>query len=92
MHVEWVDMSEIIRREKLGIYDEAEYEKALKWIKENCKEGRDVNPTDGMFYQRTHLTPEEKEEQTTLRNEYRALFKRNLQAQLDNIEFVDKKD
>lgn len=38
------------------------------------------------------LTPEEKEEQTTLRNEYRALFKKNLQAQLDNIEFVDKKD
>ena len=38
------------------------------------------------------LTSEEKEEQTTLRNEYRALFKRNLQAQLDNIEFVDKKD
>ncbi len=38
------------------------------------------------------LTAEEKEEQTSLRNEYRALFKRNLQAQLDNIEFVDKKD
>ncbi len=38
------------------------------------------------------LTVEEKEEQTALRNEYRALFKRNLQAQLDNIEFVDKKD
>ena len=38
------------------------------------------------------LTPEEKEEQTTLRNEYRALFKKKLQAQLDNIEFVDKKD
>ena len=38
------------------------------------------------------LTPEEKEEQTTLRNEYRALFKKNLQVQLDNIEFVDKKD
>ncbi|MBP0959250.1 MAG: DUF896 domain-containing protein [Oscillospiraceae bacterium] len=38
------------------------------------------------------LTPEEKEEQTALRNEYRALFKKNLQAQLDNIEFVDKKD
>lgn len=38
------------------------------------------------------LTVEEKEEQTMLRNEYRALFKRNLQAQLDNIEFVDKKD
>ena len=62
MHVEWVDMSEIIRREKLGIYDEAEYEKAYAWIKENCKEGKDINPTDGMFYQRTFLTPEEKEE------------------------------
>ena len=62
MHPEWVDMSEIIRREKLGIYDEEEYQKALKWIKENCKEGIDINPTDGMFYQRTVLSPEEKEE------------------------------
>ena len=62
MHPEWVDMSEIIRREKLGIYDKDEYEKALAWIKENCKEGIDINPTDGMFYQRTFLTPEEKEE------------------------------
>lgn len=62
MHPEWVDMSEIIRREKLGIYDRDEYEKALKWIKENCKEGVDINPTDGMFYQRTVLSEEEKEE------------------------------
>ena len=62
MHPEWVDMSEIIRREKLGIYDKNEYEKALKWIKENCKEGIDINPTDGMFYQRTVLSPEEHEE------------------------------
>ncbi|MGN0653976.1 MAG: DUF896 domain-containing protein [Oscillospiraceae bacterium] len=38
------------------------------------------------------LTAEEKEEQTALRNEYRALCKKNLQAQLDNIEFVDKKE
>ena len=38
------------------------------------------------------LTAEEKEEQTALRNEYRALFRKNLQAQLDNIEFVDKKE
>lgn len=35
------------------------------------------------------LTPEEKEEQTALRNEYRAGFVRNLKAQLDNIEIVD---
>lgn len=62
MHPEWVDMSEIIRREKLGIYDKDEYEKALAWIKANCKEGIDINPTDGMFYQRTVLTAEEKEE------------------------------
>lgn len=62
MHPEWVDMTEIIRREKLGIYDKDEYEKALAWIKANCKEGIDINPTDGMFYQRTFLTPEEKEE------------------------------
>ena len=62
MHPEWVDMSEIIRREKLGIYDKDEYEKALAWIKANCKEGIDINPTDGMFYQRTVLSPEEKEE------------------------------
>lgn len=62
MHPEWVDMTEIIRREKLGIYDDEEYEKALSWIKTNCKEGIDINPTDGMFYQRTVLSPEEKEE------------------------------
>ena len=35
------------------------------------------------------LTPKEKEEQTALRNEYRAGFVRNLKAQLDNIEIVD---
>lgn len=43
IHPEWVDMTEIIRREKLGIYDEAEYKKALAWIKEKCPE--DVNKT-----------------------------------------------
>ncbi len=43
IHPEWVDMSEIIRREKLGIYDHEEFEKALKWVKANCKEGIDVN-------------------------------------------------
>lgn len=62
MHPEWVDMSEIIRREKLGIFDKDEYEKAYAWIKENCVEGEDINPTDGMFYQRTVLSEKEKEE------------------------------
>lgn len=40
---EWVDMSEVIRRVNLGIYDHEEYEKALAWTKANCKEGFDVN-------------------------------------------------
>lgn len=36
------------------------------------------------------LTDAEKAEQTTLRNEFRAAFKANLESQLKNIEFVDK--
>lgn len=43
MHVEYVDMTEILRRMKLEIYDKDEYEKALAWIKEYCKEGIDIN-------------------------------------------------
>ncbi|MGN1161407.1 MAG: L-fucose isomerase [Candidatus Fimenecus sp.] len=43
IRAEWVDMIEIVRRIELGIYDNDEYEKALKWIKENCKEGFDCN-------------------------------------------------
>ena len=37
------------------------------------------------------LTAEEKEEQTALRSEFRAAFRANLESQLKNIEFVDKK-
>ncbi|MGN1418758.1 MAG: L-fucose isomerase [Acutalibacteraceae bacterium] len=44
MRVESVDEVEIIRRMTEGIYDEKEYQKALKWTKENCKEGFDKNP------------------------------------------------
>lgn len=43
IRAEWVDMSDIIRRITLEIYDQDEYEKALAWIKANCKEGFDVN-------------------------------------------------
>ncbi|MCL1884542.1 MAG: L-fucose isomerase [Defluviitaleaceae bacterium] len=39
----WVDMTEILRRMKLEIYENAEYEKALAWINANCKEGFDKN-------------------------------------------------
>lgn len=43
IRAEWVDMTEILRRITLEIYDHDEYEKALKWINENCKEGFDLN-------------------------------------------------
>ncbi len=62
IHPEWVDMTEIIRREKLGIYDENEYKKALAWIKAKCPEGIDINPTEGMTYMRPVLSDKEKEE------------------------------
>ncbi len=44
MRVESVDEVEIIRRMTEGIYDHAEYEKALAWAKANCIEGFDKNP------------------------------------------------
>ena len=46
MRIESVDEVEIIRRMTEGIYDEAEFRKALKWTKENCKEGFDKNPQE----------------------------------------------
>ena len=44
MRIESVDEVEIIRRMTEGIYDEKEYQKALAWTKEHCKEGFDKNP------------------------------------------------
>ncbi len=46
MRVESVDEVEIIRRMTEGIYDKAEYEKAYKWVRENCIEGFDKNPEE----------------------------------------------
>lgn len=43
LRAEWVDMSEINRRVTLGIFDKAEYEKELKFIKAKCIEGKDLN-------------------------------------------------
>ena len=43
MRAEWVDEVEILRRMTIGIYDEAEYDKALAWVKANCREGFDKN-------------------------------------------------
>jgi L-fucose isomerase len=43
VRTEVIDMSELVRRAEQGIYDHAEYEKALAWVKKNCKEGKDYN-------------------------------------------------
>lgn len=46
MRNEYVDASEIERRVQLGIYDHAEFDKAMAWTEKYCKanEGEDYNP------------------------------------------------
>lgn len=44
MRVESVDEVELIRRMTEEIYDREEFEKALAWTKQNCREGFDKNP------------------------------------------------
>lgn len=46
MRVESVAEVEIIRRMTEGIYDEAEFQKALAWAKEKCTIGFDKNPDE----------------------------------------------
>ena len=46
MRVESVDEVEVIRRMTEGIYDAAEYEKALAWVKEKCNPDFDKNPAE----------------------------------------------
>lgn len=46
MRTEFVESVEVIRRMEEGIYDHEEFEKALAWVKENCKEGEDRNEPD----------------------------------------------
>lgn len=43
MRVEAIDMTEFVGRMAKGQYDQAEYEKALAWVKANCPEGKDYN-------------------------------------------------
>ncbi|MBE5734607.1 MAG: L-fucose isomerase [Clostridiales bacterium] len=66
MRVESVDEVEILRRMEEGIYNQEEYQKALKWTKEHCKMGRDDNPESVEFLGKDHrikFTDEEKEKQ-----------------------------
>lgn len=46
MRTEYVDMSELVRRFEEKIYSEAEYKRALEWVRDNCKEGPDINPPE----------------------------------------------
>ncbi len=46
MRVETVDMTEFLRRMDQCIYDPAEFDRAFAWVKQNCKEGREYNPTE----------------------------------------------
>ncbi|MFG0291357.1 MAG: L-fucose isomerase [Rhodopirellula sp. JB044] len=46
MRVEDIDMSEFIGRMNKGQYDQAEFDTALAWVKENCPEGDDYNSDD----------------------------------------------
>lgn len=39
----FVDSTEVLRRMEEGIYDQEEFEKALAWTKEHCKEAEDRN-------------------------------------------------
>lgn len=43
MRNEYIDTTEFLRRIDEEVYDKEEYKKALKWTKENCKEGKDYN-------------------------------------------------
>ena len=60
IRAEWVDMTEILRRIDLEIYDKKEYEKELKWIKTKLKQGKDYN---GSIWEQKDFTEEELEKQ-----------------------------
>ena len=49
MRTESVDMVELVRRIERNIYDPAEFDVAMKWVKENIEEGMDVNPDNIKF-------------------------------------------
>ena len=50
-------MTEILRRMDQGIYDPKEFQEALTWVKQHCKEGYDPNPAE-----RAHTRKQKDEE------------------------------
>lgn len=63
IRAEWVDMTEILRRIKLEIYDHEEYSKALEWTRNNCKEGFDKNASKELadIVKKSKVIPPEKD-------------------------------
>jgi L-fucose isomerase len=49
MRNEFVDSSEVLRRIEKKIYDEAEFDKAITWVRTHCREGEDFNPPGKQF-------------------------------------------
>ena len=46
MRVEAIDMTEFVRRIEEEIYDQEEFERALAWTRDHCREGKDYNPAE----------------------------------------------
>lgn len=63
IRAEFVDMTEILRRITLEIYDPEEYQRALAWVQENCREGFDCNAgkTLPAIIQKSKVVPPEKD-------------------------------
>ena len=63
IRAEWLDMTEILRRIKLEIYDHEEYRKAYHWIMANCPVGFDKNSNKDLpdIIRRSKVVPEDQE-------------------------------
>ena len=49
MRVETVDLVEFVRRVERKVYDEAEFQRAIAWVKTHCPEGKDYNSPESRF-------------------------------------------
>ncbi len=63
LRAEWLDLTEILRRITLEIYDPDEYARALDWIEKNCPVGFDKNAGKDLpeIIRRSKVIPKEKD-------------------------------
>ena len=63
IRAEWLDLTEILRRITLEIYDHEEYQRAYRWIQENCPVGFDKNAGKDLpqIIRRSKVVPREKD-------------------------------